>query len=127
MSVTPETYGTLRTMQEHDVISSDGTRIRVWQTSADGPAVLLCPGLGTTPETWPALLLPSAGVRALSWYHRGTMGSARPEDESRIGLADHVADAIAVLDDAGIESCVLLGWGCSASRACRPTCAGSSA
>ncbi|HEX6346592.1 alpha/beta hydrolase [Umezawaea sp.] len=97
-------------MQEHDVTSEDGTRIRVWQTSSEGPTVLLCPGLGTTPETWPALLLPSAGVRALSWYHRGTMGSERPEDESRIALADHVADALAVLDDAGVESCVVLGW-----------------
>ncbi len=110
MSVTWSSYGTLLGMREHDVISADGTRIRVWRTSSEGPAVLLCPGLGTTPETWPALLLPSAGVRVLSWYHRGTMGSARPEDESRIALADHVADALAVLDDAGIESCVVLGW-----------------
>jgi pimeloyl-ACP methyl ester carboxylesterase len=98
------------TMQEHDVISTDGTKIRVWQTDAEGPAVLVCPGLGTAPETWPALLLPTCGVRALSWYHRGTMGSDRPSDESRIALADHVADAIAVLDDAGIEQCVVLGW-----------------
>ncbi|MET1073744.1 MAG: alpha/beta hydrolase, partial [Umezawaea sp.] len=97
-------------MQEHDVVSADGTRIRVWRSDAEGPVVLLCPGLGTTPETWPELLLPSCGVQALSWYHRGTMGSARPEDESRIALADHVADAIAVLDDAGVDQCVLLGW-----------------
>ncbi len=110
MSVTPASYGTLSRMQEHDVVSADGTRIRVWRSDAEGPVVLLCPGLGTTPETWPALLLPTCGVRALSWYHRGTMGSARPEDESRIALADHVADALAVLDDAGIEQCVVLGW-----------------
>jgi len=110
MSVTRSRYGTLLAMREHDVISGDGTRIRVWRTSTEGPTVLLCPGLGTTPETWPTLLLPTAGVQALSWYHRGTMGSARPEDESRIGLADHVADALAVLDDAGVESCVVLGW-----------------
>lgn len=97
-------------MREHDVISADGTRIRVWQTDNQGPVVLLSPGLGTVPEAWPALLLPSCGVRVISWYHRGTMGSAKPDDESRIELADHVADALAVLDDAGVEECVVLGW-----------------
>jgi pimeloyl-ACP methyl ester carboxylesterase len=97
-------------MHEHDVTSPDGTRIRGWRTDNAGPTVLLCPGLGTTPEVWPALLLPSAGVRVLSWYHRGTMDSARPVDESRIELADHVADALAVLDAAGVRRCVVMGW-----------------
>ncbi|TCO57071.1 alpha/beta fold hydrolase [Actinocrispum wychmicini] len=97
-------------MHEHDVTSSDGTRIRGWRTDHPGPPVLLCPGLGTMPEVWPALLLPSAGVRVLSWYHRGTMGSERPKDPSRIELADHVADALAVMDAAGIRRCVVMGW-----------------
>jgi pimeloyl-ACP methyl ester carboxylesterase len=97
-------------MHEHEVTSPDGTRIRAWRTDNAGPAILLCPGLGTTPEVWPALLLPSAGVRVLSWYHRGLLGSARPADESRIELADHVADALAVLDAAGVHRCVVMGW-----------------
>lgn len=97
-------------MHEHDVTSSDGTTIRGWRTDNSGPPVLLCPGLGTTPEVWPALLLPSAGVRVLSWYHRGTLGSPRPVDESRIELADHVADALAVMDAAGVRRCVVMGW-----------------
>jgi pimeloyl-ACP methyl ester carboxylesterase len=97
-------------MHEHDVTSPDGTRIRGWRTDNPGPPLLLCPGLGTTPEVWPALLLPDAGVRVLSWYHRGTMGSDRPADESRIELADHVADAIAVMDAAGVRRCVVMGW-----------------
>ncbi|CAM3653423.1 alpha/beta fold hydrolase [Kibdelosporangium persicum] len=97
-------------MHEHDVTSPDGTRIRGWRTDNPGPPVLLCPGLGTPPDVWPALLLPDAGVRVLSWYHRGTMGSDRPVDESRIELADHVADALAVLDAAGVRRCVVMGW-----------------
>jgi pimeloyl-ACP methyl ester carboxylesterase len=97
-------------MHEHDVTSSDGTRIRGWRTDSPGPPILLCPGLGTVPEVWPVLLLPTAGVRVLSWYHRGTMGSDRPDDESRIELADHVADALAVLDAAGVRRCVVMGW-----------------
>ncbi|WP_084430648.1 alpha/beta fold hydrolase [Kibdelosporangium aridum] len=97
-------------MHEHDVTSPDGTRIRGWRTDNPGPPVLLCPGLGTAPEVWPMLLVPDLGARVLSWYPRGTMGSDRPADESRIELADHVADALAVLDAAGVRRCVVMGW-----------------
>ena len=97
-------------MREHDLTAFDGTRLRGWRTESDGPPVLLCPGLGTVPEAWPALLLPSSGVRVLSWYHRGTMGSQRPADPAGITLDDHVADALAVLDAAGVERCVVVGW-----------------
>jgi len=105
-------------MHEHDLRSADGTRIRGWRTDNDGPDVLLCPGLGTIPEAWPTLVLPESGVRVLSWYHRGTMGSARPTDESRIRLADHVDDAIAVLDAAGVRRCVVMGWSVGVMVAC---------
>lgn len=97
----------MATMREHDVLSWDGTKIRTWQASADGPPVLMCPGVGSGPESWPSLADRSGLV---SWYMRGTMGSGRPVDERNISLADHVADAIAVLDDAGIERCVVIGW-----------------
>jgi pimeloyl-ACP methyl ester carboxylesterase len=93
-------------MREHDVFSADGTRIRVWRTEADGPDVLLSPGLGAVPTLWPEL--PAARVH--SWYHRGTMASDRPADPRRIGLDDHVADAVAVLDAGGVERCVVMGW-----------------
>ncbi|GAA4421789.1 alpha/beta fold hydrolase [Actinokineospora soli] len=97
-------------MREHPLLAADGTRLLGWQTESAGPPVLLCPGLGTIPEAWPALLLPSSGVRVLSWYHRGTMGSDRPADPTRITLADHVSDALAVLDAAGVQRCVVMGW-----------------
>ncbi|HEX3590929.1 MAG TPA: alpha/beta hydrolase [Pseudonocardiaceae bacterium] len=95
-------------MREHDIRSADGTRIRTWHTGHEGPPVLLCPGLGTMPEAWPSLT--TAPVRVHSWYHRGTLGSGRPSDPDHIGLADHVADAIAVLDDAGVGRTVVVGW-----------------
>ncbi|TQM83280.1 pimeloyl-ACP methyl ester carboxylesterase [Saccharothrix saharensis] len=93
-------------MREHDVFSADGTRIRLWRTDADGPDVLLSPGLGAVPELWPDL--PSARVH--SWHHRGTLDSDRPADPARVEPADHVADALAVLDDGGVERCVVVGW-----------------
>ncbi|MFC5112273.1 alpha/beta fold hydrolase [Kibdelosporangium philippinense] len=125
-----------------DLRRDEDSRLR---TDNTGPPVLLCPGLGTAPEVWPMLLLPDSaveqgGARVLSWYHRGTMGSDRPADESRIELADHVADALAVLDAAGVRRCVVMGWsvgvmvaaelarrhpervsGSCSSRACRAT------
>lgn len=94
----------------HDVRSADGTRLRAWTNDADGPTVLLCNGLGTNPYTWPGLLSPDCGVRVISWNHRGVGGSDRPEDADRITMADFVDDALAVLDDAGVQSCVVAGW-----------------
>ena len=66
-----------------DVLSDDGTRLRAWTNdphgAIDGPTVVLCNGLGTSPWAWPALLDPDCGVRVVSWNHRGTGGSDRPD------------------------------------------------
>lgn len=94
----------------YQVTSADGTRIQAWTNDADGPTVLLCNGLGTNPYAWPALLRDDCGVRVLSWNHRGVGGSERPRDVNRVGIDAFVEDAVAVLDDAGVESCVVAGW-----------------
>ncbi len=99
-----------RSLRFYDVTSADGTRIRAWTNDADGPTVLLCNGLGTSPYAWPALLRPDCGVRVISWNHRGVGGSARPEDRSRVGIDAFLEDALAVMDDAGVESCAVAGW-----------------
>ena len=72
--------------------------------------MLLCNGLGTNPYSWPALLDPECGVHVISWNHRGTGGSERPADPERVGIEDFAEDAIAVMDDEGIDACVLMGW-----------------
>lgn len=94
----------------YTVTSGDGTRLRAWTNDVDGPTVLLCNGLGTNPYAWPALLDPDCGVRVVSWNHRGIGGSARPADPERVGIEEFVEDAVAVMDDAGIDKCVLMGW-----------------
>jgi len=94
----------------YPVTSADGTRLAAWTNDADGPTVLLCNALGTNPYAWPALLDDSCGVRVLSWNHRGVGGSGRPDDRSRVGVDAFAEDAVAVLDDAGIESCPVVGW-----------------
>lgn len=94
----------------YGVTSQDGTLLRAWTNDAVGPAVLLCNGLGTNPYAWPALLDQRCGVRVISWNHRGVGGSERPVDREAVGVDSFVEDALAVLDDAGIDSCPVAGW-----------------
>ena len=94
----------------YTVTSGDGTRLQAWTNDVEGPTVLLCNGLGTNPYSWPALLDPDCGVRIISWNHRGTGGSERPEDTEHVGIDAFAEDAIAVMDDAGVDACVLMGW-----------------
>ena len=111
----PET----RTSRDHtiafeDILSDDGTRLRAWTNdphgTIDGPTVVLCNGLGTNPWAWPALLDPDCGVRVVSWNHRGTGGSDRPRDRSRVAIEQFVEDALSVMDHYGVDRSVLMGW-----------------
>lgn len=97
-------------LRYYNVRSADGTMLQAWTNDAEGPTVLLCNGLGTNPHAWPALLEPDCGVHIVSWNHRGVGGSARPRDVTRVGIDAFVEDAVAVIDDAGIESCPVIGW-----------------
>ncbi len=97
-------------LRHYTVTSGDGTVLRAWTNDVSGPTVLLCNGLGTNPYSWPALLDPDCGVRVISWNHRGTGGSDRPADPEHVGIDAFAEDAVAVMDDAGIDACVLMGW-----------------
>jgi pimeloyl-ACP methyl ester carboxylesterase len=99
-----------REVRRFDVLSDDGTRLQAWTNDADGPAVLLCNGLGTSPYAWPALLRPDCGVRVVSWFHRGIGGSERPRDRRRVDIDAHLEDARAVMQAAGIDHAVLVAW-----------------
>ena len=97
-----------------DVLSDDGTRLTAWTNDPDGridgPTVLLCNGLGTGPWAWPALLRPDAGVRIVSWNHRGTGGSDRPADPRHCGIDAFVEDALSVMDHYGVDHAPVMGW-----------------
>ncbi len=97
-------------LRYYPVTSADGTVLQAWTNDVEGPTVLLCNGLGTNPYAWPSLLDPGCGVRVVSWNHRGTGGSERPADRDRVGIDAFAEDAIAVMDDAGIDAAVLMGW-----------------
>lgn len=109
LRIVPDPEDTLA-LRYYTVTAHDGTELQAWTNDVDGPTVLLCNGLGTNPFAWPALLDPECGVRVISWNHRGTGGSARPADPTHVGIDAFVEDALAVMDDAGIDACPVMGW-----------------
>jgi 3-oxoadipate enol-lactonase len=86
-----------------DVTSGDGTLIRGWRGGGPGVPLVIANGLGTIPEAWPSLVGEGSGYDAVTWYHRGTFGSGRPRDLTRIRVEDHVDDMVAVMDDQGLD------------------------
>jgi pimeloyl-ACP methyl ester carboxylesterase len=97
-------------MGERRVTGADGTVLRAWSNEGDGPAVLLCNGLGAPPEAWPGVVARDSGFRVLTWYSRGLGGSQRPADRARVRVEDHADDARAVLDAYGVDTALVVGW-----------------
>lgn len=93
-----------------DFVSPDGTRLRGWANDAEGLPLVIANGLGTIPEAWPALVAPDSGYDTVTWYHRGTFGSQRPRDRSRVRIEDHVDDMVALMDARGIERALVACW-----------------
>lgn len=93
----------------YDVTSGDGTGLRAWTNDAAGPNVVVSNGLGTNAYVWPTLLQPDSGFRVVGWNHRGTGGSARPGN-GRLGVDAHLDDLLSVMDEAEMDSAVIVGW-----------------
>lgn len=93
-----------------DFHSADGTRVRGWRNDASGVPVVIANGLGTPPAAWPAVIAPDSGFDVTTWYYRGTGGGDRPADPSHIGIDDHVADMLAVMDHAGVARALVACW-----------------
>ena len=114
MSASPARAEIAPRLAFHEVLSDDGTRLRAWTNDPDGlmdgPTVLLCNGLGTSAWAWPAFLDPDCGVRVISWNHRGTGGSDRPDDVERVGIEEFAEDGLSVMDHFGVDRAVLVGW-----------------
>jgi pimeloyl-ACP methyl ester carboxylesterase len=92
------------------VTSADGTEILAWRSDHPGVPLVIANGLGTIPEAWPSLVAEGSGYDTVTWYQRGTFGSARPQDPARIRIEDHVADMVAVMDARGIDRALVACW-----------------
>ena len=96
---------------EHRVVSPDGTELAWHDLEGDGPPILLCNGLGGSWMSWThQIRYFEDRYRFLSWDYRGLYRSAPPRDPEAVSIEDHTADALAVLDEAGVERATLIGW-----------------
>ena len=95
-------------MTQYSVRSSDDTLLVAWRNDAEGIPLLICNGLASSPAAWPSLRDPECGFDARTWYHRGVPPSEAPQGTYE--MADHVADALAVVADAGWDSYLVVGW-----------------
>jgi pimeloyl-ACP methyl ester carboxylesterase len=91
------------------VTASDGARIHYQQTGRPGgPPVLLIQGLGADKHGWDLQRLALAPrYRALALDNRGAGRSDKPH--APYSLEQMAADAIAVLDDASVETAHVVG------------------
>ncbi len=96
-------------LDERMVTSFDGTPIYA-SSEGDGPAVVLCDGLGCDGFIWrylrPALL---TSYRVVHWNLRGHGQSGTPEARDALGIEASRQDVMAVLDAFGLDRVALGG------------------
>jgi pimeloyl-ACP methyl ester carboxylesterase len=95
-------------VSDHAVHSADGTAIAAWRNDGRGVPLLICNGLASSPAAWPSLRDPECGFDARTWYHRGIPPSSVPR--GGVAVADHVADALAVVEEAHWDRYLVVGW-----------------
>jgi len=79
-----------------------------WETAGSGPRLLFCNGSTMTVDSGrPLLEMAGQGFELLSWDYRGLGRSAAVT--APYTMADLAADTLAVLDDAGWETCCVMG------------------
>jgi pimeloyl-ACP methyl ester carboxylesterase len=94
--------------------SDDGCELH-WEEAGDGPAVLLTHGFAShLVRNWRDTkwmdVLAEAGWRAIAYDQRGHGESTKLYDPARYALTRLADDAIAVLDAAGADRAVLMGY-----------------
>jgi pimeloyl-ACP methyl ester carboxylesterase len=100
-------------VDEHRVRSFDGTEI-AYHTVGQGPTILLANGW----RAWTHQIgYFQDRYRFLSWDYRGLYASGAPDDREAIEVDDHADDALAVLDEDGLDAVAIFGWSrCSVER-----------
>lgn len=104
--------GYLQPVRQFQVVARDGTRLAAYESGlANGPALVLCNGLGGNFGTWRPLAEHFASAwRIVSWDYRGLFGSGAPHDPEAYGIDRHCDDLEDVLAFAGVDSAVFVGW-----------------
>src|SRR5678816_2792429 len=104
--------GRARAITERRFRARDGTRL-VWYEAGttDGPTLLFLSGLGGGFGVWrPFVERFGARCRLVGWDYRGLYGSGVPSSRDALSMQHQIADLLALIDHADIESPVLVGW-----------------
>lgn len=97
-------------VDEHRVRSFDGTEL-AYHTVGQGPTILLANGLGGSWRAWTHQIgYFQDRYRFLSWDYRGLYASGAPDDREAIEVDDHADDALAVMDEDGLDAVAIFGW-----------------
>ena len=97
-------------MHSSTVKAADGTALAVCTNGGTGVPVVISNGLGTPATAWPTVMAPGSGFRAVTWSHRGLGGSGRPSNPDAVRVEDHVDDLRCVMDAAGMDRALVVGW-----------------
>jgi len=99
-------------LSEHRVhIAYDETRV-VYDLGGkpDGPTVVLCDGLGCDGFIWKYLLEDlQKEYRLIHPNYRGHGRSQIPSNPDHMTIQDHCRDLLGILDEQGVDQCVLIG------------------
>jgi len=97
--------------EERSVKSFDGTRIAYRTVGQGGPAIIVCPGVFTTYMFFHYMKdYFSPRHKMIFWDYRGHPDSDMPKDLCSFTIKNCAKDLKAVMDDAGVEEAVLVGF-----------------
>ena len=109
-----------RLADEHGFVERDGVRV-YWESYGNPalPAILLLPAWSIVHARQWKLAIPylARRFRVLAYDPRGNGLSDRPTDPAAYAQGEFVADAVGVLDAAGVESAIAVGQSQGAIRA----------
>jgi pimeloyl-ACP methyl ester carboxylesterase/predicted glycosyltransferase len=107
-----------RLPDEHGFVERDGIRV-YWESYGSGTAILLLPAWSVVhARQWKAAIPYLARrFRVIAYDPRGNGLSDRPTDPAAYAQGEFVADAVAVLDAAGIDAAVAVGHSMGGVRA----------
>jgi len=90
--------------------SYDGTKI-AYHVIGSGAPMILANGLGGTYMAWRHLYtFFKDRYRIYSWDYRGLYHSSPPDDPTHLRMADHVKDALALIETEKIAKAIWAGW-----------------
>ena len=99
-------------LEPHALRTPDGTDLACYLAgNPDGPALVLCPGLGGGAAIWqPFVDRFGDRYRLLTWDYRGLYRSGAASDPAAYAMSDHVADLLSLLEHEAVEAPLLIGW-----------------